>query len=896
MNPQTWADLGIALPAGAHGEVDLTCPQCSPTRKKRTARCLSVNTLDERWLCHHCGWAGALGVNGTSYGAPLRQRMAPPPSPQAYTMPKPLPTTPLPDTIIQWFGGRGIPESILIAAGIRWAEGAILFPYSRDGTLVNVKHRTLEKRFWMVAGAQRILYGLDDLRGAETMVVVEGEIDKLSIDTAGGPPAASVPDGAPPPDARHYASKFSFLDETVMARLRAARTVLIGTDMDAPGQKLADELARRIGSARCKRVSWRPYKDANELLIAQGPTAVLNALATAQPYPVPANNEVPQSTRPIRMLQPSRGRRSVIELAPVEAAMIASTLKVVAGGVTYLVDDPRSDNGIKASISVVRDEATEGGPLSRILHCDRINLDRAKERQAFAAAASTDPAHLIEVRSRLLDPLTPDTNLADDTSESAEPEVVERAMVLLDDPTLLTRLGETIRAAGYAGDLRMPKLLYLALMSRVTARPVNVLIGGPSSAGKTFLMESVANCFPAATYAIGTMSERALVYTDAEFEHRHLLISEAAAIHREGVGALIVRSVIWGNQLEYEITEQDADGSWRTRRICKPGPTGLITTSVKGIESELETRILTLTVPDDEQTTRDILRTRGERAAGSRPEEPDLRSWHEAQRWLAEEGTHEVAIPFATTLATLFPAKLVRARRDFEQLITLIEACAILHQQQRERDEQGRIIATETDYRIIYDLAGSVFGAAAAEGVTPAVRETIVTVAALTNGDEGTTVSAHAVATALKLGRPAVSRRLTLALKGGFLVNEEPVKGKPHKLRVGDPLPEEATLPSPESVRTLEHPPESLRGSAEKTLHMAHVNTPTVRVEHPLPSNGACEQANPRSSAETRELFECSNGFRGEGKARVRQTVPMAQSRRDTLAGDAWAGGEEGIL
>ena len=123
-------------------------------------------------------------------------------------------------------------------------------------------------------------------------------------------------------------------------------------------------------------------------------------------------------------------------------------------------------------------------------------------------------------------------------------------------------------------------------------------------------------------------------------------------------------------------------------------------------------------MPDDEQTTRDILRTRGERAAAPGASRRTA-TRHEAQRWLAEEGTHEVAIPFATTLAGLFPAKLVRARRDFEQLITLIEACAILHQQQRDRDQQGRIIATETDYRIVYDLAGSVFGAAAAEGVTP---------------------------------------------------------------------------------------------------------------------------------------------------------------------------------
>jgi hypothetical protein len=482
--------------------------------------------------------------------------------------------------------------------------------------------------------------------------------------------------------------------------------------------------------------------------------------------------------------------------------MLANTLTVVAGTVTYRVDDPRIDNGIKATISAEREETTaQGAPYSRTLYCDRITLDKVKERETFAERAGTDAADLLEVRRRLLDLLTPAARPVDDTPEPVDREVEEAALALLDDPHLLRRFSETISARGYSGDLNHPKLLYLALSSRLAARPVNVLIGGPSSAGKTFLMDTVADCFPAAaTYGIGAMSERALVYTDADFQHRHLLISEAAAIRRDGVGALIVRSVTWGNQLEYEITEQDGDGSWGTRRISKPGPTGLITTSVKGIEPELETRLLTITVPDDEQTTRDILRARGVRAAGSRPEAPDLRPWREAQRWLAEEGTREVVIPYGRELSDLFPAKLVRARRDFEQLLTLVEASAIVHQRQRERDEHGRIIATEVDYCIVHDLAAAVFGAVATEGVTPAVRETVTVVANLTESSDAATVSAHQIATTLNLGKAAVSRRVNLALKGHYLVNEESIKGKPSKLRVGDPLPDEVALPAPETV------------------------------------------------------------------------------------------------
>jgi hypothetical protein len=542
--------------------------------------------------------------------------------------------------------------------------------------------------------------------------------------------------------------------------------------------------------------------------------------------------------------------------------MLASTLKVSFGDLTYLVDDPRADNGIKACISVVRDEATERGPVSRILHCDRLNLDRAKERAAFVETAGVDPAHLLEIRSRLLDLLTPVAHPADDTPKAADPAMVEQALALLDDSTLLDQFGTDLQALGYAGDLKQPSLLYLVLTSRMLERPMNLLVGGPSSAGKSFLVASVARFFPsAATYSLTGMSERALVYTDADLTHRTLIISEATAIQRDGIGAAILRSIAWEGRLIYEVVESTPEGM-QPRRIEKPGPTGLVTTSVKGIEAELETRLLTLTVPDDQAATRTILRATAERANGRRPEEPDLRPWHEAQRWLIEHGVHDVTIPFAKTLGECYPADQVRSRRDFTQLLTLIQACAVLHQRQRERDDSGRIVASEADYRSVYDLAEPVFGAASAQGVTAGVRAVVVAVETLTKDGEGVTVSAHQIGTELNLGKASVSRRVNVALRGGFLVNDETIKGKPSRLRLGDPLPtDRRALPAPETVfpatprnsGTVEHPPEFPQSPAKTAV------PPTVPPFHVsgIPSGGAsetveqgAEQGNPPSDAE----------------------------------------------
>ncbi len=64
MRAQTFAEVGIEIPPGRSGEIDVVCPECSPTRKKSRDKCLSVNTVDGTWCCHHCGWSGALRKSG----------------------------------------------------------------------------------------------------------------------------------------------------------------------------------------------------------------------------------------------------------------------------------------------------------------------------------------------------------------------------------------------------------------------------------------------------------------------------------------------------------------------------------------------------------------------------------------------------------------------------------------------------------------------------------------------------------------------------------------------------------------------------------------------------------------------------------------------------------------
>jgi twinkle protein len=96
--------------------------------------------------------------------------------------------------------------------------------------------------------------------GDQPLTIVEGEIDKLAVETAGNPFVVSVPEGAPPPSKDHAqeaissgsdeAGKFKFMWNN-RERLQRIKRFVLAVDDDAPGKRLADELIRRLLASRC---------------------------------------------------------------------------------------------------------------------------------------------------------------------------------------------------------------------------------------------------------------------------------------------------------------------------------------------------------------------------------------------------------------------------------------------------------------------------------------------------------------------------------------------------------------------------------------------------------------------------------------------------------------------
>jgi hypothetical protein len=361
---------------------------------------------------------------------------------------------------------------------------------------------------------------------------------------------------------------------------------------------------------------------------------------------------------------------------------------------------------------------------------------------------------------------------------------------------ILEQFYETLRESGVAGERKTAMLLYLALTSRRLDRPVSVAVKGPSSGGKSYLVERVVAYFPeSACYALTAMSEKTLAYSEEPIKHRFLILYEAAGMNGD-FQTYLIRSLLSEGKLRYETIEKTSEGL-KPRLIEREGPTGLIvTTTQEKLHPENETRMISLGVTDTQEQTRDVLAALAEEEISS----PDLESWVALQEWVGLSA-RRVTIPYAKTLAGLIPPVAVRLRRDFSAVLNLIRAHALLHQINRERDDQGRLIASIEDYRVVRELVADLVAEGVDATISQTVRETVGVIRRLVDEGDDDAVSLGPIAEELKLDKSAASRRVSTAIRKGFVKNLEDRRGKPGRYVPGDEMPDDVVvLPTPEEV------------------------------------------------------------------------------------------------
>jgi hypothetical protein len=399
-------------------------------------------------------------------------------------------------------------------------------------------------------------------------------------------------------------------------------------------------------------------------------------------------------------------------------------------------------------------------------------------------------------------------------------------------PRILDLFGASL-GREIAGEKVNGKLLYLVATSRLFDKPMHAAIKGTSAGGKSEIRKRILEFFPPeSVIAFTSISEKALIYYEGDFAHKIFSMAEAVAVDEQSFQDYLLRELMSEGRIRYDTAQKLGDGII-TVTIQKQGPVAFMVTTTKAkLHPENETRMLSLEIDDTERQTKDVIRKIAQ-AHGVNDSRPvNYEHWRDFQRWL-EHGDREVVIPYANVLAEMVPPVAVRLRRDFGQALCAIQAHALLHRDQRDRDGDGRIVADiENDYETVRGLMNAILAEGAGVAVNPAMTETIAAVEkAATTLSQGEGASAQDIGKLLKLDKSAARRRLIKAREDGFIVNLEVRKGMPGKYRATQQKVEPLNiLPTVEELskefekRDLsQSPPESLppchREEIDKAAH-----------------------------------------------------------------------------
>ena len=378
--------------------------------------------------------------------------------------------------------------------------------------------------------------------------------------------------------------------------------------------------------------------------------------------------------------------------------------------------------------------------------------------------------------SFLLDGDQPTRKTRDEWLQEMPDELRVKLEDILKSRDLLRWIVAGIEAVGVAGEHLLALTIYLTGTSRLLEHPLAVIVQGPSSSGKSYVIERVARLFPVEAVLMATdITPNALYYLPpGELEHRFVVAGERSRHHGDESAQTTkaLREMISAGQLVKVLTVSDPEGP-RTVTVQQQGPIAYAeSTTAPEVFEEDANRCLVLQPDERPEQTRRILLASGRRQAGqsSVEEREQLRREFHALHRLLE--SLPVVIPFAENLARLFPSEPLEVRRTYGHVTSMIQASALLHQLQRPRDESGRIVAQPEDYWLAQLLLNEVLARSIGHKSANALKHFVKRLRDFT-GEH----TAKELAQAIKMSDRIVREHLDALLQLGVIEQTAPARG-----------------------------------------------------------------------------------------------------------------------
>ena len=268
---------------------------------------------------------------------------------------------------------------------------------------------------------------------------------------------------------------------------------------------------------------------------------------------------------------------------------------------------------------------------------------------------------------------------------------------------LIFQIKADIAALGVIGEEYNSLLIYLVGTSRLRKHPLRIIIRGLSGSGKSFPVTRVTLLFPQEVVIEATsLTPQALYYGEPGWlEHKFIVQGERS--HRTDDEAADSTAALRQLFSEDRIVKRVTINK-ETVTIEQNGPVAsCVTTTAKSIFAEDLNRCLQVYADESPEQTKRILQAAAQPYLGETVHDPQpiIERHHQFQQSLQDI---DVVIPYADQLADHMPTDKLQSRRVIKQVLATVETLTFLHQHHRDRDKDGRLVATADDYQVARQL------------------------------------------------------------------------------------------------------------------------------------------------------------------------------------------------
>lgn len=303
-----------------------------------------------------------------------------------------------------------------------------------------------------------------------------------------------------------------------------------------------------------------------------------------------------------------------------------------------------------------------------------------------------------------------ENELMQTTEEANEPQQYilttqekNEALQIAKDKNLIETIKEKLTHTGIVGEAENKTFLFVVGASHIQENPLNALIQGSSGSGKTNLLKGIFKIMPEENKKIYSRCSEKMLYNVPKYYFKNKLVcfEDVDGLGEEAEYAW--RELVSNGQLISGVSYKDEKGNIGIKELTVYGPITSIACTTKGaIYADNMSRLFLIAIDESKEQTKAVNEYQAKEAAGLINKQEQCIAIKQLQNYVRILEPYQVHNPHATKLK--LPEGITDERRLYRLYLYFIDMITVLHQHQRKRTEQNKLIATKQDCQIAKDL------------------------------------------------------------------------------------------------------------------------------------------------------------------------------------------------